>query len=418
MFILRRAACRMYQRTAFIVSPLLRWRTPQALRPANGLGELADILQSHGITRYLLIHGKTVGKLGIVRPLLTRSEELGLTCVEFDDVAPDPTVEMVEQARQAYLTGNCSAIVAVGGGSPMDCAKAVAARIARPDKSVCDMRGLLKIRRKTPPIYAVPTTSGSGSETTLAAVICDPKTQTKFAINDPVLIPSYVVLDASLTRTLSPEVTAQTGMDALTHAVEAYIGHSNTSQTRAMAARAVKKIFRYLPEAYADGDDLEERRQMQEASYCAGVAFTRAYVGYVHAIAHTLGAKYHIPHGLANAVILSYVLECSFKQARRELAELGKYSGESEVTDNRQQAAERFVRGVKKLRNTLGIPEHLPQIQAADIPEMARKADREANPLYPVPRLLNVKELERLYRVIAGLEANPWEIPTEPNTHR
>lgn len=402
-------ACRIYQKILYCGSPLLAWRTPQPIRIENGLEELAQVLAQHGVRRPLLAHGKTVGKLGLAQPLIAACERLGIEVVEYGDVTPDPSVETVEQARQLFCARNCDAIVALGGGSPIDCAKAVAARLARPRKSLARMRGVLKVRRRNVPIYAIPTTSGSGSEATLATVVSNPISNEKYPISDPVLIPDYVVWDASLTQTLPPDVTAQTGIDALTHAIEAYIGRSNTRHTRNMAVRAVKLIFRYLPIAYEHPDDLQARAAMQEASYCAGVAFTRAYVGYAHAVAHTLGGYYHMPHGLANAIALPYVLDWSLPKAYRSLAELAKYAGVCEVTDKRKVAARKMIEAVRALCRRMQLPEHASCIDPSEIPEMARRAAREANPLYPVPRLMTRKDLARLYRVIAGSEPNPWQ---------
>ena len=195
-----------------------------------------------------------------------------------------------------YLDNGCEAVIAFGGGSPMDCAKALCARIARPKRSLLQMKGLLKVGRATPLLIAVPTTAGSGSETTLAAVITDEKSHHKYVINDFALIPSYAVLDPAVTATLPKAVAAATGMDALTHAVEAFIGRSTTKETRADALKAVKLIFQYLETACEKGEE-EARAQMLYASYLAGKAFTRSYVGYVHAVAHSLGGAYGTPHG-------------------------------------------------------------------------------------------------------------------------
>ena len=284
----------------------------------------------------------------------------------------------------------------------MDCAKAVGARVAQPAKTVGSMRGLLRVHRGLPTLVAVPTTAGTGSEVTLAAVITDEKTRYKYPINDFFLIPSYAVHDWRLTQGLPAAITGQTGMDALTHAVEAFIGRSTTAHTRQMALDATRLIHDNLLDAYRNGSDGQARADMLTAAYEAGIAFTQSYVGYVHAIAHSLGGRYGIPHGLANAVILPHVLRAYGESAVPRLAVLARHAGicPSETPD--AEAARRFVIWVDEMNGQLGIPRHLDGIRAADVPEMAAHADAEANPLYPVPRLWDRAQLEDMYRIVAG----------------
>lgn len=279
----------------------------------------------------------------------------------------------------------------------MDCAKAVGARIARPRKTLDKMEGILQVWKKLPLLIAIPTTAGTGSETTLAAVITDSRTRHKYPINDFVLIPRYAVLDPEVTRGLPLAVTATTGMDALTHAVEAFIGGSTTKETRHDAISAVKLIFTYLPKAYADGNDMNARRHMLHAAYFAGNAFSKSYVGYVHAVAHSLGGRYNTPHGLANAVLLPYVLQAYGRHAYRKLHRLAVAIGISDPMESHRVGAEKFIQAVRDLQDLLDIPRKLPEIRAEDIPSLAKKADHEANPLYPVPKLMNAKELQRFY---------------------
>ena len=197
----------------------------------------------------------------------------------------------------------------LGGGSSLDCAKAVGARAAKPKQSLAKMKGILKVHKRLPLLIAIPTTAGTGSETTLAAVITDAETRHKYTINDFPLIPRYAVLDPKVTLSLPPFITATTGMDALTHAVETYIGNSTTYRTRKDALLAVRLIFENIDTVYTDGKDVNARRNMLHASFYAGCAFTKSYVGYVHAVAHSLGGEYNVPHGYANAVLLPFVLE-------------------------------------------------------------------------------------------------------------
>ena len=279
----------------------------------------------------------------------------------------------------------------------MDCAKATGARVAKPNKSLSKMKGVLKVNKKIPLLIAVPTTAGTGSETTLAAVITDSKTRHKYAINDFVLIPRYALLDASLTVGLPKHITSTTGMDALTHAIEAYIGKSTTKQTRRCAKFAVKTIFENILEVYNNGQNLQARQNMLEASYNAGLAFTKSYVGYVHAIAHSLGGKYNIPHGLANAIILPYVLKRFGKSIYKKLWQLGIYAGLFDESVSYETGAKMFIAKIEQLNSEMNIPTKIEQIIDDDIASLAKTADQEANPLYPVPVLLTAKELEELY---------------------
>ena len=394
----KKAYCRIYQGVFRLAIPLLPWRKPELI--SGGLEKLPEFIKSKKLTNVLLVTDKGIRGLGLTTSLENGLKEAGVNCVVYDDTVPNPTIGNIEDALKLYIDNKCEAIIAFGGGSSMDCAKGVGARVARPKMPVRKMKGLLKVHKATPPIFAVPTTAGTGSETTLAAVISDPEKAEKYPINDPVLIPKYAVLDPQITVKLPPHITSTTGMDALTHAVEAYIGHSNTKETKEMAIKATKLIFDNLETAYKDGSNLEARNNMQHAAYYAGIAFTRAYVGYVHAVAHSLGAQYHIAHGLANAVILPYFLEAYGKTAYKPLAELADVVG---ITgSSREEKAKKFIEAVKQMNKDMNIPEHFPEIKEEDIAIMSKHANAEGNPLYPVPKLMDRKELAEMYRKIRG----------------
>ena len=262
------------------------------------------------------------------------------------------------------------------------------------------MNGVLKILKKLPPLFAIPTTAGTGSEATLAAVVSNSETHEKYAIMDTSLIPHFAVLDPLLTVKLPPPITSTTGMDALTHAVEAYIGRSNTKNTTQYSIDAIKLIFEDLYEAYSNGTNLTARSNMQKAAYLAGMAFTRAYVGYVHAIAHTLGGFYSVPHGLANAIILPYVLEYYGDSVHQPLAELAELVGIADPADSTEQNAKKFIEAIKNLNERMDIPKKVSGIVESDIPLLVDRAFSEANPLYPVPRILFKDDLFQLYQLI------------------
>lgn len=394
------AYCRTVQSSMRVGMKLMNWRKPELLQGENSLEKLPDLVKSLELNMLLVITDEGIHKLGLMDKLLEGLQEQNIAFVVYSKTVPNPTFTNIEEALELYNANNCDGIIAFGGGSPMDCAKAVAARIARPDKSLVDLKGLFKVRKEIPPFFAIPTTAGTGSEGTIAAVVSNSETHEKFAIMDPVLVPHYAVLDPVLTINLPPHITSTTGMDALTHAVEAYIGKSNTEETRKYAREAVILIFKYLERAYIEGTDMKARTEMQRASYLAGLAFTRAYVGYVHAIAHTLGGFYQVPHGFANAIILPHVLRFYGKSAAKPLAELATIVGIGKITDSDEKKAELFIEAIEVLNEKMNIPRKITGIINRDVPLMVERAIQEANPLYPVPRIVNKDEMFYLYQVI------------------
>ena len=380
-----------------IALPFLPYRKPKVV---GSVKALPDIILKKKCSKVLIITDSGIRKLGLTRRLEKALDAAGIPCIIYDKTVANPTTVNVAEAVKLYLGNGCDCIIGFGGGSSMDCAKAVGARIAKPKQSLAKMKGILKVRRKLPLLMAVPTTAGTGSETTLAAVITDAQTRYKYAINDFPLIPRYAVLDPKVTLSLPPFITATTGMDALTHAVEAYIGNSTTYGTRKDALLAVKLIFENIDAAYEDGSNVEARRNMLHASFYAGCAFTKSYVGYVHAIAHSLGGEYNVPHGLANAVILPMLLEAYGEKIHKKLARLAIAAGLADEDTPCSEAAGQFIRAVKDMKKRFGIGDHIPEIQETDIPKLAHYADKEANPLYPVPVLMDAAKLESFYRIL------------------
>ena len=394
MRLARRAWCRAYQTAFRIALPVLPYFEPQV---ADTVEKVPELLAKHGVTTALLVTDPGVARLGLTHGLEGALAAAGIACEVYDRTVANPTIANVEKAAALYRERGCGAIIGFGGGSSMDCAKAVAARIAKPHQSLAQMKGILKIHKRLPLLIAIPTTAGTGSETTLAAVITDAETRYKYAINDFPLIPRYAVLDPKVTLSLPPFITATTGMDALTHAVEAYIGNSTTPGTRKNALDAVQLIFENLDRAYTNGSDKEARKNMLRASYFAGCAFTKSYVGYVHAVAHTLGGEYNVPHGLANAVILPMVLESYGESIYKKLHDLAIAAGVADKDMPDETAAKAFIQAVKDMKARFNIGDTIPEIKAEDIPKLAGYADKEANPLYPVPVLMDAKTLEQFY---------------------
>lgn len=393
---------RLYQWIARRLQAFLPWRVPELIEGTGSLSRLPALLKREGIQRLLIVTDQGIVKLGLVAPLIDTCREHGIGCFVFDETVPNPTIDNIESALMIYRNNECQGILAFGGGSPMDCAKGVGARVARPRKSIPQMKGLLRVRRRLPPLVAVPTTAGTGSEATLTAVVSNPATHEKYAINDHALIPAIAILDPMLTLNLPPHITATTGMDALTHAIEAFIGRSNTEETEKDAIEAVRIIMRDLTAVYHRGEDIQRRANLLKASFLAGRAFTRAYVGYVHAIAHTLGGFYSVPHGLANAIILPHVLDYYGKSAERRLALLARRAGVAHPNAPDAEAARTFIARIRAMNAEMSIPASVNAIRDEDISLMVKRALAEANPLYPVPRILGPKELTGLYHIIAG----------------
>ena len=400
MNIFTKAYCRTFQCCMRIGLKFIPFREPEVI---NGLENLPAVIQKDGFTSVIIVTDNFLHNVGkLIDGLKADLDAKGIKYVVYDKTVPNPTIGNIEEAFALYQENGCQAVVAFGGGSPMDCAKGVACRAARPNKTIPQMKGTLKVRKKLPTIYAIPTTSGTGSEATVAAIVPNPEKHEKYPVQDPVLIPRYAVLDPTLTLGLPPHITSTTGMDALTHAVEAYIGKSNTDKTREWAIKATKLIFENLKDVYDDGSNLKKRKNMQWASFYAGEAFTRAYVGYVHAIAHALGGRYGIPHGLANAVILPHVLDYFGESAYKPLAELANAVGIKGATD--EARAKAFIQAIKDMNAYMNIPTTIKGIKEEDIPEMVEHSYKEANPLYPVPKFMGRKELTDMYHEIMAPE--------------
>lgn len=397
---LRKIYCRAFQKAFHIAIPFLPYRKPKI---AGSVKELPEIIMRHKCTHVLIITDGGIMKLGLTRRLEKALKEAGIPYTIYDKTVANPTTVNVREALELYHKEGCDAIIGFGGGSSMDCAKAVGACAVKPNQSLAQMKGILKVHKKLPLLMAVPTTAGTGSETTLAAVITDADTRYKYAINDFPLIPRYAVLDPKVTLSLPPFITTTTGMDALTHAVEAYIGNSTTIDTRRDALKAVKLIFENIDIAYEHGDNIQARRNMLHASFYAGCAFTKSYVGYVHAVAHSLGGQYNVPHGLANAILLPLVLREYGSCIDKKLHRLAIAAGLADKNTPDHEAAELFIQAIEEMKERFGIVNIIKEIQETDIPKLSHYADKEANPLYPVPKLMDASELEKFYYMLMSL---------------
>ena len=389
--------CRTFQAALKAALPFLPYRKPKIV---GSVRDIPDILIQKRCSRVLIVTDEGIRKAGLTKRLQKALSDNGIPYSIYDKTVANPTTANVNEAMEMYISGGCNAIIGFGGGSSMDCAKALGVRIARPNSSLAKMKGILKVHKRLPLLIAIPTTAGTGSETTLAAVITDAETRHKYAINDFPLIPRYAVLDPKVTVSLPPFLTAATGMDALTHAIEAYIGPSPPPGTRKDSLLAVKLIFENLDRAYTEGGDMEARRNMMKASFYAGCAFTKSYVGYVHAVAHSLGGEYNVPHGLANSILLPLVLETYGAAVHKKLSRLAVETGIATQDTPAEQAASDFIRAIHEMKKRFQIGDTIPDIREEDIPKLSHYADKEANPLYPVPVLMDAKELEQFYYML------------------
>lgn len=422
---MNRLFCRIYQGAMKVGMYMLPWHTPEVIEDRADSDRLLEDIKRREVERLLVVMGPNMMKRGLPVPMLEKLRANGIECEVFDRLTSDPTDAQVEEGVRLYNEKNAQGIILFGGGSPMDCGKAIAARIARPDRTIAELQGVLKVRsrRKVPVMWAIPTTSGTGSEATMAAVITDHETHRKKSINDMAIIPHVCVLDAGLTAGLPPDITAYTGMDALCHAVEAYTNNAyNTALEKKMAKDAVKLIYENLEGAYENGSNMEKRQNMQRAAFYAGRAFTRGCVGYVHAIGHAVGGLYGVPHGKAMAILLPHVLKAFGSSAEAKLAELADHCGLSaeygvdhddrtggcacpaygamkgKTTNNGK--ARLFIEWIENTKRSMDIPDRFDCIKEEDVETIAKWADAEANPLYPVPKIFDRKQLEDLVRSV------------------
>lgn len=388
--------CRIFQCLMKLGMYFVPWKMPKTIEGTGAVKRLPALLKRKKRKKALIVTGQTLMGLHLLDGLLEAMKQEQVDYVLYNKVAPNPTDLQVEEGFALFREQGCDCIIGFGGGSPMDCAKGIGARAARPKKSIKQLQGLFKVLRPIPPLFAVPTTAGSGSETTIAAVLTEAANHHKASINDPCLMPRCAVLDPELTVGLSGQVTAFTGMDALTHAVEAYTNNTyNTRLEKELAEKAVKLIYENLYRAYLDGSDLKARQNMQRAAFYAGRAFTRGCVGYVHAIGHTLGGLYGTPHGLAMAALLPHVMRAYGPAAHKGLARLCETCGLPAADHSDKGKAEAFLSWIEQLKEKMEIPLYPPTVRAEDIEQIVDWAYREANPLYPTPVTWNREEFRQ-----------------------
>lgn len=377
------------------VTAVMPFKWPKTFEGSDSSIELVKHMANQGHKNVLIVSDAVLVKLGLLEKMTAELKNNGVEFHIFDGVEPNPTVEQIDAGAAMCEKHACDAILAVGGGSPIDAAKMIGAKVKN-KKPIVKMTGLFRVWRGMLPLYAVPTTAGTGSECTIAAVVTDTANKRKLPAMDLKLMPTAAALDGALMTGLPPHITAATGMDALTHAVEAYISNNAMSKTDACGVEAVKLIMSNLETAVADGGNVTARQNMARASHLAGIAFTQAGVGYVHAIAHKFGALYHTPHGLANAIVMPYVLDYSLPKCASRLAELARITniGPSGVSD--EELAKAFVQRIRDMNEKFGIPTKLDALKQNDISDIADSALAEARFTYAVPRYMTKPVAEGL----------------------
>ena len=371
---------------------------PTMIKGEHALLDLVDVLKEKHMNRYMIVTTAGFIKRGTLQPFFERLDKSRIAYSIFQDVKPDPEISDVEKLKEYYIKEGCQGLIAIGGGSVIDCSKAALACVQTSHLDVKTVLETGRVSKILPLFIAVPTTAGTGSEVTAGAVITDPIRKRKYALSHLFLIPKYAVLDGTLLTTLPAKMTAYTGMDALTHAIEAYINHFNNRKTKKYELEAIESIFQYLIPSFLDGSNIQYRLELLEASYKAGVAITNNYIGYVHAIAHGIGGMYHLQHGMINAIILPIVLEEYGDTITKKLAHIADIVGIAGHTD--KQKAEYFIKKLKEINRKLGIPTSIPEIQDSDIHYLAIGAEKEGNPSYPTPVTWNVEQFEKVIRKI------------------
>ena len=403
------------KRAAGVVTKRIPIPQPLLMVGPGASVRLAEAIGDFGHRRVLIVTDSVVSGLGLLAPMTKALKRAGTPFTVFDAITADAPIPQVEAGIELFNHKHCDAIIAFGGGSVMDAAKVIGLAAAN-KKPPRELVGYFKALHGPTPLYAVPTTAGTGSEVTVAAVISDPADGTKLVIKDTRIVPDMAALDPTLMLQLPANVTAATGMDALTHAIEAYLSEWRTEGSDRMALAAVSLIYRHLPVSYRDGGDLVARENMALAATYAGLAFTRANVGNVHAIAHQLGARYHTPHGLANAIMLPPVLHFCAAAVSARLAGLAVRAGVGTAGQDEKLLVGKFIRSVEAMNAALGIPRHLDALVAADIPALAAAACAEADVEYPVTQRMTEADCARMLHAMLAPAAAKKSSRRKPGT--
>lgn len=368
---------------------------PTVLTGKDSSVKLCESIANFGLKNTLVVTDRPLYDLGVLDVMLKTLDKMGAKYTLFLDVEPDPTFAVVEKGLGVYRANNCDSVLAVGGGSSIDAAKVIALAASNgvdPRKLV----GILKGKKASAPFFCVPTTAGTGSEVTIGAVISDTETHSKELVIETKIVPLMAALDPVLMKGLPPAITAATGMDALTHLVEGFLSTLANEESKYYSKAGIKLVFDNLPKAYKTGSNIAARENMALASFYGGLTINIAGLGYVHAFAHQLGARYRIPHGLANAKVLPHVLMFNKEHVAKELAELAELIGVAKSGASDLDKAEAFICAVKDLITSLGIDAKVSDLQLKDFPAIRYAAFKEANSTYAVPVYMSSSEADAL----------------------
>ena len=379
-----------------VFSHLIPLPRPLLFVGEDACNELCDMVINEGGTNVFIVTDAVLNKLGIPAKVTDYLDQHNIRYQVYDGITPDPTFAVVEEGLSQTVNAKCDAIIAIGGGSVIDAAKMIAmsqGNNCKPQKLI----GILKARKKGVPLYCIPTTAGTGSEATLGAVVSDNDTHQKALSIDPKMIPLAAAIDPVIMKGMPKHITADTGIDVLTHALEAWMSANASVETDYYAASATKAVMQYLPIAYENGEDLQAREEMGIAAHYGGIAFNKAGLGYVHAIAHQLGAYYGIPHGRANAIVLPYVLDVNRQASKKRLAKLAKQTGmirQGNAGNSDAEIADHLIAQVRDLIASLHIDPAVRGMQSSDFDDIAKAAAKEVSDTYAVPTYLSPAEIK------------------------
>ncbi len=377
------------------VSKILNIPKPSLFIGKNSSVTLCESAAQFGLNKILIVTDKALYQMGMLDNIMKAFDKAGVEYSLFTDVQPDPSFDVVNAGLEQYINNNCDSVIAIGGGSSIDAAKVIALSATNGQKPI-ELAGLFKGRKPAAPFFTIPTTSGTGSEATIGAVISDSTTHNKELVIDTKMVPLLAALDPELTKGLPPAMTAATGIDALTHLVEAYMSEMATEESDNYARSGIQMIFNNLPTVYKKGNSLKAREKMALASYYGGLTINIAGLGYVHAFAHQLGAKYKLPHGLANSIVLPHIIEYNKTVKMDRLAELAEMLGLQSEGDTKEMLADKFIDAVNNLIDNIGIDRHQKTVQQKDIDSIIQVAFKEANSTYAVPKYMSYEDAKTL----------------------
>ena len=363
---------------------------------AGAIAEIANEAKAHGFKKAFVCSDPDLIKFNVTSKVTDILTANGLDYELYSDIKPNPTIENVKHGVEAFKASGADYLIAIGGGSSMDTSKAIGIIIANPEfEDVRSLEGTAPTKNPCVPIIAVPTTAGTAAEVTINYVITDVERKRKFVCVDPHDMPIIAVVDPDMMSSMPKGLTASTGMDALTHAIEGYTTKAAWEMTDMFHLKAIELISKSLRGAVANTK--EGREGMALGQYIAGMGFSNVGLGIVHSMAHSLGAVYDTPHGVANAILLPFVLEAYGSVINKKLARLAIAAGIADKSTPEAEAATAFIQAIKDMKKRFDIGDTIPEIREEDIPKLAHYADKEANPLYPVPVLMNANELETFY---------------------